>query len=1373
MGSTISWCELDPTGEAKTMSVASGVEPRDKAGATLPHQIIGVVQTAIGYATLRRDAGTAAQVSVGAPVCHGDIVETTTGGRIGILLIDGTVFNVCSGTRIELSEYVRDPGGAVHSIVLAVTRGSFSFAAGRLENGAALTFDTPLGSIRGRSNSSGFGVLTLAALTFSMMTDANAADPDAAFLDDDKINYKDLRHGVFELITKEPMPRHIIVEDPGETVVLSRIGSSVSVNQVANSASRMEELHAAQQDVLANLTEGATGSSTPPFANSLSFEHINFTPADNTAAPQSPLPPLLPINLPSIERLPPSLTLPAGPVEIDTIAFDEFSATSGTFTASSSGGGAVTFGLSGGTSGSTTLNGVTYNLSETGPYGTLYLNSTSGAYTFVPNSDAINALSSPTTTAFLITVSDGSLSLSEPFTININGANDAATISGNTGGSVGEAGGVANAAPNIPTATGTLTDTDVDNPSNTFKAVDSPTRSTAGYGTFTMTATGVWTYTVDNTNSAVQALNVGDTLTDTLTVTSIDGTPQVVTITIHGSNDAAVISGAVTGSVVEASCLLPGAPIAGTLVDADVDNPSNTFVAIGSPTASSGGYGSFTMTSAGVWTYMLDNANPAVQALNIGGVLTDSFTVTTIDGTPQVVTITINGSNDPAVISGVATGLVVEAGCVANGAHGTPAATGTLTDTDPDNTPNTFIAVSCPTTSAGGFGSFTMTASGTWTYTLDNGNSTVQALNVCDTLTDEFTVTTIDGTPQVVTITIKGANDAAIVSGVTTGSVVEAGGISPGTPVATGALADTDVDNPSNTFTAVTSPTASDCGYGTFTMTAAGVWTYTLDNHNCVVDALNVGDTLTDHFTVTTIDGTRQHVTICIRGASEADPNDFDDLAAGAAVVSAPPFVYGTPAGDCITVCGDTPRIVYGGAGNDTVNGAGVNDTIFGGSGNDTIKGNNGDDVIYGGSGRDNIDGGCGNDAITGGIGPDRLTGGNGDDVFVYLSTMDSKAGHFDTINDFNSGCDKIDLTALGALGFVILALSSASASVPAHTIAWVYDSSGNETISYANPTDQALQIGDSGMLEVHLQGIAAIVSSDFIVDQAAAPVLAASDTLDPGAATLGDAAVMTSSTSDASTEATNSSGSISLDGSTTAIDVSFPFDTNRDLSSHEITASTPDETATLPGPSQPAVHSLSMEPVKFVFEPPRTDDSPNGNAATGTTEQDRAVTFSVPDALVASDQHPESGEAHGHASLADTASALLDIASEKGLGNGGTPDWSQSQASKHSQASIEAADKSNEQPHSAPDDTHGPHGNVQADPSAPGDSFKFLTPAMENSSIAFVDDLAVPLDRHERAAHNNGHGHATAPDDVPQLDDGAHGVGGSGGSHGQHDLLV
>src|SRR5206468_4950915 len=103
-----------------------------------------------------------------------------------------------------------------------------------------------------------------------------------------------------------------------------------------------------------------------------------------------------------------------------------------------------------------------------------------------------------------------------------------------------------------------------------------------------------------------------------------------------------------------------------------------------------------------------------------------------------------------------ATGSVTEAGACT---YGTPVATGTLTDTDVDNTPNTFTAVCAPKASEAGYGTFTMTADGVWTYKLDNANCEVQALNDCDTLTDCFKVTTIDGTAQVVTITVKGADD--------------------------------------------------------------------------------------------------------------------------------------------------------------------------------------------------------------------------------------------------------------------------------------------------------------------------------------------------------------------------------------------------------------------------------------------------------------------------------------------------------------------------------------------------------------------------------------------------------------------------------------
>ena len=126
-------------------------------------------------------------------------------------------------------------------------------------------------------------------------------------------------------------------------------------------------------------------------------------------------------------------------------------------------------------------------------------------------------------------------------TITITGANDAAVISGVANGTVTEAGGVNNGTPGTPTATGNLNSTDVDNPNDLWEPVSTPLLSQ--FGSYTLTADGVWTYTLDNDNPAVQARNVGQTLTDTFTVFTVDGTAQVVTITINGANDAAVITG--------------------------------------------------------------------------------------------------------------------------------------------------------------------------------------------------------------------------------------------------------------------------------------------------------------------------------------------------------------------------------------------------------------------------------------------------------------------------------------------------------------------------------------------------------------------------------------------------------------------------------------------------------------------------------------------------------------------------------------------------------------------------------------------------------------------------------------------------------------
>ncbi|MCB1526942.1 MAG: VCBS domain-containing protein, partial [Hyphomicrobiaceae bacterium] len=136
-----------------------------------------------------------------------------------------------------------------------------------------------------------------------------------------------------------------------------------------------------------------------------------------------------------------------------------------------------------------------------------------------------------------------------------------------------------------------------------------------------------------------------------------DATPNTLTLTITGQNDSAIISGVATGSVIEDAAL---STVSGDLNATDVDNTVDTFQSVSSPVASENDYGTYTVTAAGVWTYALDNANPAVNALAEGETLADRFPVLTEDGTPQVVKITVTGANDAPAVSGVATAKLSE-----------------------------------------------------------------------------------------------------------------------------------------------------------------------------------------------------------------------------------------------------------------------------------------------------------------------------------------------------------------------------------------------------------------------------------------------------------------------------------------------------------------------------------------------------------------------------------------------------------------------------------------------------------------------------------------------------------------------------------------
>jgi len=242
---------------------------------------------------------------------------------------------------------------------------------------------------------------------------------------------------------------------------------------------------------------------------------------------------------------------------------------------------------------------------------------------------------------------------------------------------------VAVVANNISTS-GTLTIADPDTGESIFQAAT----INGTYGDLVMQTNGNWTYTADNTQAAIQQLDTLESITDTLTVTSFDGTTHNVVITINGSEDAAVISGTTTGAVTEDGTLTSS----GALTISDTDSSDSPSFADVGATAGDNGYGSFVMT-AGTWTYALDNNNSAVQALDVGETLTDTHTFTASDGSTQQVTITINGAEDAPVLGGGVVGTATEDGVLIDGN------TLTITDADTSDNPVSFNDVASNSTS--------------------------------------------------------------------------------------------------------------------------------------------------------------------------------------------------------------------------------------------------------------------------------------------------------------------------------------------------------------------------------------------------------------------------------------------------------------------------------------------------------------------------------------------------------------------------------------------------------------------------------------------------------------------------------------------------
>jgi VCBS repeat-containing protein len=453
-----------------------------------------------------------------------------------------------------------------------------------------------------------------------------------------------------------------------------------------------------------------------------------------------------------------------------------------------------------------------------------------------------------------------------------------------------------------------LNDTGITNPivtsvkvGNTIYAVSAtvPTTIIGHYGTLVIYSNGYYEYTVDNTNPQVQALAAEQPLGEQSFQYILNGSSTLknnLNITIRGTNDVPTISSAVSsGEVTE-----DGTTTAtGTISFADQDLidthtvsviPSGTdYLGNFLPTITNAATGDGTGTVS--WDFTVDNTD--LQFLAAGQTLTQTYTVTVADNhggiVSQVVTVTINGTNDVPMIGGVSVGAVTEDDSTPDLTTG-----GLLTIDDVDQGQSNFAPQA---STAGTYGTFTLAADGNWTYTALNSQTAIQQLGAGEFITDSFTAVSSDSSnSQVVTVTINGTNDAPTVSSVSvTGSSIS--------------FVAHDVDNAS---LHLNSAFADAFGNPTITPEAITTLTPTAQS-SAISDTLQVTDGLVSANVIDLYLGT----------------NGVDSISYSASA---------------------SPKAIYGFDGNDSLTGGTGSDVIVGGAGADTIDVGNDtsiDHVVY------------------------------------------------------------------------------------------------------------------------------------------------------------------------------------------------------------------------------------------------------------------------------------------------------------------------------------------------------------------------------------------------------------------------------------------
>ena len=532
--------------------------------------------------------------------------------------------------------------------------------------------------------------------------------------------------------------------------------------------------------------------------------------------------------------------------------------------------------------------------------------------------------------------------------MNITGTNDLATVSSSTT-EVSEG----NVAAALNTS-GQLVIADADAGEVSVRAQD-----VAGtYGTFHVNTNGSWTYTG---NGAHNELTAGQKVSDSITVTSFDGTGTgTITVNITGTNDAPVFTSAATpvtlvqgaGAVTDVSAGVIATDVDGTL----------QYSLVGAPKV--GGVDLFTINGDTGVISLTAKGSQVVSGLAGEGTLPEySLQVNATDNNGAVASETVSVSVNMAVHTGGTTASLP--GSMSDWSIA-PSTSNTFVLT---NHADPLIQVSLPSTVT------SLSFTGGDSVTLSN-NGTIG------------TVTYSPGTATTHTITVAPTTEGTLTVLASGGVTVEGAASTDGVQIHT----NVDVTNLNATFGAVTNNHITmHTSYGDTVM--SDVEYVKFDNATVRIVGAGGYASLTEA-TAAALAGDVIYVTdsnLANGAYGVINNNNVSIYIANGetAKISMAPSIDST--GGEVRVYGDHSFSLTGSAGNDTIHdytniASGMTNTIRGGDGADNIVAHNntlGTELIYG-------DGG--NDILVGGAGA-QISGGDGSDILLALGGAASLSG--------------------------------------------------------------------------------------------------------------------------------------------------------------------------------------------------------------------------------------------------------------------------------------------------------------------------------------------------------------------------------------------